>query len=94
MSPWHRWRIAIPLTLISAVLLGATLLGAWAYWSTDNTTRNLITAFLAVMFATCFAVSMSIGLDRRIDSVPWLRIATIAVLIALACGVSWVRDTI
>jgi len=92
VSPFKRWRIAIPLALISALLLGATVLGAWAYWDDDSTAEHALTIFLGLMFALCLGISVSIGLDRKLQDVPWLRIATVALFIALACGVSWVRD--
>lgn len=94
MSPFKRWRIALPLTIISALALAATIVGAVVYWDVDSTQRNLLTVFLGVMFAACTAVSLSIGFDRGIQDVPWLRIITVVVFIALACGVSWVRDTV
>ncbi|GAB1692735.1 hypothetical protein [Krasilnikovia sp. M28-CT-15] len=92
MSPFKRWRIAIPLAIISALLLGATLLGAWAYWDKDSIPARALTIFLAGMFAACLGISISIGVDRKIQDIPWLRIGTIALFVALACGVSWVRD--
>jgi hypothetical protein len=87
-----RWRIAIPLSLLSALPLGATLLGAWAYWDQDSTAARALTIVLALMFAACLGISISIGLDGKIQDTPWLRIGTVVVFIALACGVSWVRD--
>ena len=93
MSPFKRWRIALPLTIISALALAATIVGAIVYWGVDGTGRNLLTVFLGVMFAACTAISLSIGFDKKIEDVPWLRIITVVVFIALACGVSWVRDS-
>jgi hypothetical protein len=52
-----------------------------------------LTVFLAVMFALCVGISVSIGVDRSIRDVPWLRIGAVALLILLARGVSWVRDS-
>jgi hypothetical protein len=94
VTPFKRWRIAIPLILISALALGATLLGAWAYWSQDNSTQHLLTIFLSIMFILGAAISISIGVDSRIQDIPWLRIGTVVLLILLACGVSWVRDIV
>lgn len=94
MSPLRRWRIAIPLAIISGLALAATVLGAWAYWDQDNTAQHLLTVFLGVMFAVCVGISISIGVDRKIEDVPWLRIGTVALFIALACSVSWVRDVV
>jgi hypothetical protein len=92
VSPFKRWRIATPLAIISALLLGATALGAWAYWGDDSTAERVLTVFLCLMFALCLGISVSIGLDRKLQDVPWLRIGTVVLFIALACGVSWVRD--
>ncbi len=94
MSPLKRWRIAIPLVLISAIALGATVLGAWAYWDQDSTAQQLLTVFLGVMFTACIGIGISIGIDRKIHDTPWLRIGTVALFILLACGVSWVRDIV
>jgi hypothetical protein len=44
------------------------------------------------MFALCVTISVSIGVDRRIEDIPWWRIGAVALLIGLGCGVSWVRD--
>ncbi|MFI5491903.1 hypothetical protein [Actinoplanes sp. NPDC051859] len=92
MTTFQRWRIAVPLAAVSAILLGATVLGAWAYWADDSLPRRAMTVFLGLMFGVCLASSLSIGFDRKLTDVPWLRIATVAALVALACGVSWVRD--
>ncbi|GGQ87388.1 hypothetical protein [Couchioplanes azureus] len=94
MTPFQRWRIAVPLAVISALLLGATALGAWAYWNVDSTAENALTVFLCLMFVLCLGTSLSIGFDRKISDVPWLRIGTVLVFIVLSCGVSWVRDTL
>jgi hypothetical protein len=94
VSPFARWRIAIPLALISALALAATILGASAYWGEDSVARNALTIFLGLMFALCLGISISIGVDRKLNDVPWLRIGTVVVFIALACGVTWVRDLV
>ncbi|WP_249997658.1 hypothetical protein [Actinoplanes sp. M2I2] len=94
MTPFKRWRIAIPLVIISAIALGATVLGAWAYWEKDTTAQHLLTVFLGIIFALCVGISISIGADRKIEDTPWLRIGTVALFILLACGVSWVRDVV
>jgi len=93
VTPVKRWRIAIPLVVLSALPFAATLLGSWVYWDQDSNGRRALTVFLAVMFALCVGISVSIGVDRRIRDVPWLRIGAVALLILLACGVSWVRDS-
>jgi hypothetical protein len=89
-----RWRIALPFALISGLFLIMTALGAWLYWSTDNSAERALTVFLCVMYGICLAVSVSIGLDRRIQRVPWLRMGTVALFIVLSIGVGWVRDMV
>ena len=92
MSTLHRWAIATPLSILSALCLGAVALGAWAYWSVDSTAERALTAFLGVMFAFNLAVSISIGADRRVEDIPWFRIGSVIVFFALACGVAVVRE--
>jgi hypothetical protein len=78
-----RWRLAAPCIVFSALFLFGTILGAWDYWSGWTLAERLITVFLGVMFAANLDISISIGTDRKIQDVPWLRIGTIAVLFAL-----------
>lgn len=94
MNAFMRWRLAIPFIAFSALFLFGTGLGAWAYWSGWTLAERLITAFLGVMFAINLGVSISIGIDREIRDVPWLRIGTIVVFFALACGVTLVRRSL
>ncbi len=94
MTTFTRWRLATPFIVFSALFLFGTGLGAWAYWSGWTTAERLITAFLGVMFAINLGISISIGTDRRIHDTPWLRIATIVVFFALACGVTLVRRSL
>ncbi|UQU63309.1 hypothetical protein COUCH_30505 [Couchioplanes caeruleus] len=94
MSPFLRRRLAVPFIAFSAVFLFGTGLGAWAYWSGWSMAERLITVFLGIMFAINLGISISIGTDRRIDDVPWLRIGTIVVFFALACGVTLVRRSL
>jgi hypothetical protein len=91
MTAFMRWRLATPLLLMSLLSLGATLLGAWAYWSVDDAYERFLTVFLAIMFAMNVGMSISIGTDRNLDDTPWLRIGTIILFFVLACGVAIVR---
>jgi hypothetical protein len=91
MSPLMRWRLAIPLALFSALFLGGTVLGAWAYWDRWSLGERLITVFLGIVFALNLGISISIGADRRVTETPWSRIGTIALFFVLACGVTVVR---
>ena len=94
MTLLKRLRLAIPLTFLSLIPLAATIVGAVAFWDNWSGTRQAMTVFLGIMFAICVGLSVSIAFDRRIESIPWLRIATVIAFIALACGVSWVRDMV
>lgn len=49
MKASHRWRLAIPLTLLSGLCLAATILGAIAYWTVDSPAENALTVFLIIM---------------------------------------------
>ena len=91
MTTLARWRLAIPFMLFSALFLFGTVLGAWAYWSRWTLAERLITVFLGVMFAINLGISVSIGVDRRIDDTPWWRMGTVALFFLLACGVTLVR---
>ncbi|WP_067509276.1 hypothetical protein [Actinoplanes sp. TFC3] len=94
MNTLTRWRFATPFVVFSALFLFGTALGAWAYWSGWSLAERLITVFLGVMFALSLGISISIGVDRRIQDTPWLRMGTVAVFFALACGVSLVRRSL
>jgi hypothetical protein len=94
MDALTRWRLAKPFIVLSGLLLFATALGAWAYWSRWSLAERLITIFLGIMSTMTLAVSISIGADRRISDVPWLRMGIIVIFFALAFGVAWARDKV
>ncbi|MGX6606227.1 hypothetical protein ACWKSP_29500 [Micromonosporaceae bacterium Da 78-11] len=94
MKASHRWRLAIPLTVLSGLCLAATLLGARAFWSVDSSAENALTAFLILMFAMMVGMAVSIGFDRNIQDMPWLRLGTIALFFVLASGVALVRRSL
>jgi hypothetical protein len=87
-----RWRLAMPFIFFSGWLVFATALGAWAYWSEWSLAERLMTIFMAIVFTMTLGLSISIGADRRISGVPWLRMGTIMVFFALGLGVTWARD--
>lgn len=91
MTTSLRWRLALPFIVFSALFLFGTGVGAWAYWSGWTLAERLITVFLGIMFASNLAISISIGADRTIQHMPWLRMGTIALFFVLACGVTLVR---
>ncbi len=91
MNTFTRWRLAVPFIAFSALFLFGTGLGAWAYWSGWTLAERLITVFLGIMYAFNLGISISIGADRKIQDIPWLRMGTIVLLFALACGVTLVR---
>lgn len=94
MRTFTRWRLAAPFIFFSGLFLFGTGLGAWAYWSGWTFTERLITVFLGLMFALNLGISISIGTDRKMQDIPWLRIGTIVLFFALACGVTLVRRTL
>ncbi|MBL7253373.1 hypothetical protein [Paractinoplanes lichenicola] len=91
MRTTTRWRLAIPLILLSGLFLAGSVVGASLYWSRWSAGERFITVFLAVMFAANVGISVSIGTDRKITDTPWLRLGTVALFFLLACGVTLVR---
>jgi hypothetical protein len=89
-----RWRLATPFIVFSGLFLFGTGLGAWAYWSGWSLAERLITVFLGVMFAINLGISISIGTDSKIRDIPWLRMGTIVLFFALACGVTVARQNL
>jgi hypothetical protein len=87
----HRIRLAVPLIGLTGLSFGAAVIGAVGLWSQYDAAERFITAFLCVITGLSLGVSVSIALDRRINDVPWLRIATIGVFLLLSCGVALVR---
>ncbi|MFI5897498.1 hypothetical protein ACIA5D_46145 [Actinoplanes sp. NPDC051513] len=45
MSPFNRWRIAIPPIILSALPFAATPLCSWLYWDVDSGGRRALTVF-------------------------------------------------
>ncbi|AEV82185.1 hypothetical protein ACWT_1169 [Actinoplanes sp. SE50] len=86
-----RWRLAFPLTVLTLLLFVATAGGLWLYWEVDSPARRALTAFMCLMLGITVGISVSIAIDRRIESVPWLRMGAIVVFVALTTGVAWVR---
>jgi hypothetical protein len=91
VNTFTRWRLAMPFIILSGLLLFATGLGAWAFWSQWSGAERAITVFLGIMFAMCVGISVSIGADRKIQDIPWMRMGTVALFIALGCGVTLAR---
>jgi hypothetical protein len=94
VSTLHRWGLAVPLTILSMLFLGATILGIWAFWGDDTTAQHTITVIITVLFAVNVVLSLSIGVDRRITAIPWLRLITIAVIFLLGCGALLLRRSL
>ncbi len=91
MSLSLRWRLAFPLIFFTLLLFVATAGGLWLYWDVDSPIRRALTAFMCLMLGITVGISVSIGADRRIESIPWLRLGAIVVFVALTTGVAWVR---
>lgn len=87
----HRLRLASPLIGLTGLSFGAALIGAIGLWSSYTNPERAITGFLCLITGLSLGISISIAVDRRITDVPWLRIATIAVFLALSCGVAIAR---
>jgi uncharacterized membrane protein len=86
-----RWQLAMPFMILTGLFLFGTSASAWFNWSSWSLAERLITVCMIVIFALTFGTSVSIGVDRRIDDVPWLRMGVIALYLALGCGVTLVR---
>ncbi|GIF23491.1 hypothetical protein BJ973_004102 [Actinoplanes tereljensis] len=91
MKTAHRLRLAAPLIGLTGLTFGAALIGAVGLWDDYTGGERAITAFLCLMTGLTLGLSVWIAADRRVESVPWWRIATIAGLLLLACGVALVR---
>lgn len=94
MTRLHRWRLAVPLFAVSLLCLGATVAGAWGYWSGDTAAERVLTVVLVALFAGSAAVSVSIGVSRPTDEVPWRRIGAIVVLLVVGWGVALLRRSL
>ncbi|MBB2940619.1 hypothetical protein FB565_000323 [Actinoplanes lutulentus] len=94
MTTSQRVHLAILLSFFTVVPLGAAGLGAVAFWDSWSHPWRWITIFLIVMFAVGVVFSGSIAFDRRLRSIPWLRIGAVGLFLVLGCGVTWARNTL
>ncbi|MBB2947276.1 hypothetical protein FB565_007044 [Actinoplanes lutulentus] len=92
MTTLRRLRLALILAMFSLVPLAGTIIGGVAFWQRESLAFNLITIFLVLMFAFCFGISLSIGLDSGLADIPWAKIGVFFTLLLLSGGVAWVRD--
>jgi F0F1-type ATP synthase assembly protein I len=60
-------------------------------WREFTDGERVLTALLCLLTGASVGVSLSIAVDQRIDSVPWLRIAAIIVLLLLSFRAALVR---
>jgi hypothetical protein len=87
----HRLRLAVPLIGLTGLSFGTALIGAVGLWSFCSSAERFVTVFLCLITGLSLGIAVSIATDRRITDVPWLRITTIAVFLALSYGVAVVR---
>jgi hypothetical protein len=91
MKTSHRLRLAVPLIGLTGLSFGAAAIGAAGLWSQYTNPERFITAVLCLITGLSLGISVHIAADRRITEMPWLRLATIGVFLALSCGVAVVR---
>jgi hypothetical protein len=91
MKTLHRIGLATPLIGLTGLVFGISLIGANGLWSEYTDGERALTALLCLLTGGSVALSLSIAVDRRVDSVPWLRITAIVVLLLLSFGAALVR---
>lgn len=94
MNAWARRRISFSLSFLCSLLLGATVLGAQAYWHDDGPARHALTVLLTATCASALAVSVSIGVGRRPAEMPWPRIAVVVTLVAAVFALALAREVL
>lgn len=94
MTRLHRLRLAVPLAVVSLLCLGATVLGAWAYWSGDTVAQRALTVVLAVLFAAGLTLSVTIGVSRPAEEPPWRLVGAVVVLLLVGWGVALLRRSL
>jgi len=90
MTAWTRWKIAIPLTGLSILMLIPAVFGTWAWWAGNSTTYRVLSVIICLVTVVTLAASLSVGIKPTRD-VPWLRIGLVALGILAICGLTIVR---
>ncbi|GLW33796.1 hypothetical protein [Actinoplanes regularis] len=90
MGVMIRFRLALPFVLISLLFLIFAAAGIWLNWNLVSPANHALSLFMCLMFAIAAGISVSIGFDRS-GRIPWWRMGIVALFIALAMGVAWVR---
>ncbi|MET8364128.1 hypothetical protein ABZU53_11220 [Micromonospora sp. NPDC005194] len=93
MSAWTRWKIAVPLTGLSLLLLVPSVFGALAWWSENGFAYQVLTIVICLVVTACVALSLSIGIKPARD-IPWLRIGLVALGILATCGLAVARNSV
>lgn len=94
MTTTHRIGLAATLTAVTGLVFGTALIGAIGLWDQYTSGERVLTAVMCLLSGVGVGVALSIAVDRRITSTPWLRIAAVAVLLLLACGGALLRRTL
>jgi hypothetical protein len=89
-----RWRLAATLAVVSLLCLGATVLGAWAYWPGDSVAERALTVVLLVLFAAGLALSVTIGVSRPSEETPWRLVGAAVVLLVVGWAVALLRRSL
>jgi hypothetical protein len=87
----HRLALAAPLIGLTGLTFGIVLIGASGLWQEYTSGERALTAGMCLLAGASLVLSVSIAADRRIDDVPWKRIAAIGALLLLSFGLALVR---
>jgi len=90
MTARTHWKIAIPLTGLSILMLIPAVLGTWAWWSENSPTYRALSVVICLVTAATVATSMSVGI-KPARNVPWLRIGLVGLGVLATCGLTVLR---
>lgn len=91
MTARLRWRLAIPLIGLSALLVGPAVAGAIVRWPRYDLHERVLTVVICAVLAMTLGVSVSVGVKATEGRIPWQRMALIFAGFGLACGATYVR---
>lgn len=94
MTTLRRIQIAFILTLFALAPLAGVVVDAYLNWSSESSSFKLITTVLALLFAICVGICISIAADRKLDDIPWAKLGLYFLCLALGAGVAWARTLV
>ncbi|MFG1674631.1 hypothetical protein [Micromonospora sp. NPDC049282] len=93
MSAWLRWKLAVPLILLSLLMLVPALFGTVMWWPEFGTAYRLLSVAICLVIAAQLGIAVSIGV-RPARDVPWLRIGLVLAAILVSCGLAALRRSV